>query len=133
MRQVHPDLFSDHQDAQHANTESLKALNAAIKELQGGGQLAPLSLSFYVRDDFNDGPSEASGLQEIRVKIRDSLMPLYQAFDLITDAEAEKWHRKSGRSGGLEDANFLEWLRATVKVCRLATALQPRCPAISHE
>lgn len=110
IRRVHPDLLGRQHVERDVNTESLKALNSALEALKRGEPLAPLELRFFSSDD-------AGQLQEISVRVKDSLASLYEAFGLITAQEAASWALPaSGHGGGLQDVSFLEWLKATVKV-----------------
>uniref|UniRef100_A0A8C4QU34 T cell activation inhibitor, mitochondrial n=1 Tax=Eptatretus burgeri TaxID=7764 RepID=A0A8C4QU34_EPTBU len=48
---VHPDRFGQHPQERAVNENSLKRLNGYLENLQKGGSVQPLQVTFYVRED----------------------------------------------------------------------------------
>jgi hypothetical protein len=110
---VHPDLFEGHKEEQRVNTESLKELHKAVERLTDCHSAESVELNFYYREkDVSNGT-----FQFVSVQLTDSLVPLYEAFGVISPEEAaELRSHESQDARNLDDTNFLQWLEATIQV-----------------
>ncbi|GBF90996.1 hypothetical protein Rsub_03851 [Raphidocelis subcapitata] len=112
MKQVHPDLFTEHATQRVQNSESLKALNAYVERMGRGYPPGALHLDFWVRE-----PS-AGGLVPVSADLPPggALEPLFFCFGLITEEELSAGLSRGGGGGsrGGVDTGFITWLRDTV-------------------
>lgn len=103
------------------NTESLKALHAAVETLSTGKHVDPVDINFYQRDQ-----DESGDFLHISLRLTDSLVPLYEAFGVITPEDAEELRSQEGsESRSVDDVNFLQWLESTIQVWQ---AVRTRVP-----
>ena len=113
---IHPDHFSAHPLIQKTNSDSLKLLNTYVAEIAEGRRIREVvKLEFHVKGgEFASGvaggdsqrlhgaaafhyPSsdgEGGGLRQVAVQLTakgGSLLPLFRAFDLVGEGEADGW------------------------------------------
>lgn len=115
---MHPDHFEGFPAEQSANTESLKALHGFIASLSSAAMTQPAELVFHTRAKAEPG---ATSFQRVEVTLTHSLVPLYEAFAVITPDEAKKLRKSEGARGAVQDVNFLDWLDGTIRVRLLAS------------
>jgi hypothetical protein len=123
ISQVHPDRFERFAREQAVNTESLKQLHRAAEALARGALPNDLHLEFYA---IGPGRDSSPVFKHISVRLRKSLLPLYQAFGVISDDEAVELRQQEESKGGSKDINFLDWLSSTIKVqCHQVSVVLP--------
>ena len=67
------------------NTESLKTLHAAVETLSTGNHVDPVDIKFFQRDQ-----DEAGNFVHVSLRLTNSLLPLYEAFGVISPEDAEE-------------------------------------------
>ena len=102
------------------NSESLKRLHEAVEALAEGSLPGFVALDFYARETDSAAP-----LRRVQVQLRGSLLPLYEAFDVISAEEAAELRAHDGAKP--RDVDFLEWLGSTIQVRCLP--FPPTCAA----
>jgi hypothetical protein len=113
ISQVHPDRFGSFPREQAINTESLKKLYRAAEAFARGALPDDLQLEFYAVGPASDS---SPAIKHVSVRIRKSLLPLYEALGVISDDEAAEMRQQEQRKDGSTDINFLDWLSCTLKV-----------------
>eukprot|EP00892_Ulva_mutabilis_P000125 jgi/Ulvmu1/10112/UM006_0062.1 len=118
ISRVHPDLFEGHEEQQRVNTESLKTLHAAVETLSTSKHADPINIEFFQREQ-----DEAGNFLHVALQLTNSLVPLYEAFGVISPEDAQELRdQEHDDSRSVEDVNFLQWLESTIQEATLTAA-----------
>ena len=136
--QIHPDHFSAHPLIQKTNSDSLKLLNTYVAEIAEGRRIREaVRLEFHVKGGgefasgetggssqrlhgvaalrFTPSAGDGGGMRQVAVQLPakgGSLLPLFRAFDLVGEGEADAW-----LTGGEDDDEDAVAAAVTMQVC----------------